>query len=520
MIRYGDSDNNLLTQEPCEVYRLMPTTPRLCLIVLLPAVLGLCGYAQADSPEIFDTVISGGRVMDPETQRDEIAHVGIRRGKIARISGTPLIGKLEIDASGMVVAPGFIDIHSHTPTRLGEHLNVLDGITTQLDLEAGSYPPTEYGYQFAGGAQLNYGSSVGHFAIRGQVMDGSDQSYFFSKRGFMSLSGRMWRDQATAAQITEMKQHLEQGLEMGGLGIGVLLDYMTDAVSEAELSMIFKTAAAYDKPVFIHVRRGMPGDSTGLDEVIALAEAHGTATLICHVTHSAMGGIGRWLAKIDAANQRGARITTETLSYLAGGTSIAADVFVNRDWRAIFDIDYEDVQWVPTGEWLDEERFLRYQRDFPASSINHHYVKEEWLLEALAWPGMMVSTDALPAFDLEVKTNPNIAGTFAHFLGRYVRDLQVMTLMEGLRRITLLPAQWLALASKDFDTKGRVQEGADADLVIFSAASIAAKAEYGNPYQSSDGIAHVLVAGRVIVQNGHQVEGRYPGKHLISPLSP
>ena len=62
-------------------------------------------------------------------------------------------------------------------------------------------------------------------------------------------------------------------------------------------------------------------------------------------------------AKIDAANARGARITTETLSYLAGGTSIAADVFVNRDWRAIFDIDYEDVQWVPTGEWLDEERF-------------------------------------------------------------------------------------------------------------------------------------------------------------------
>ena len=96
---------------------------------------------------------------------------------------------------------------------------------------------------------------------------------------------------------------------------------------------------------------------------------------------------------------------------------------MNRDWQTILDIDYEDVQWVPTGEWLDEERFLRYQREFTTSSINHHYVKEEWLLEALKWPGMMVSTDALPAFDLEVKTNPNIAGTYAHFLGRYVRDL-------------------------------------------------------------------------------------------------
>ncbi len=493
----------------------------------LVATIILCGllfsslaHAKTHSSELYDTVIIGGRVMDPETLTDRIANVGILNGQIARITDDAITGKRAIDANGLVVAPGFIDIHSHTPTRLGEHLSVLDGITTQLDLEAGAYPPTSYGYQYRGGAQLHYGSSVGHFAIRGLVMEGSSQSYFFDETGFITLGGDMWRKQATPAQVEEMRKHLRNGLELGGLGIGVLLDYMTEAVSESELSMIFATAAEYDKPVYVHVRRGMPGDPTGLDEVIALAEAHGVATMICHITHSAMGGIDEWLAKIDAANARGAQITTETLSYLAGGTSIAADVFVNRDWRAIFDIDYEDVQWVPTGEWLDEERFLRYQRDYPTSSLNHHYVKEEWLLKALAWPGMMVSTDALPAFDIEVKTNPNIAGTYAHFLGRYVRELEVMPLIEGLRRITLLPAQWLALASEEFSRKGRIQVGADADIVIFDADEIAPRAEYGDPYKTSLGIHHVLVGGRPVVTEGEQVEGRYPGKHLLAPAAP
>ena len=487
-------------------------------VALTFALMASMAQAKTITSDVFDTVIEGGRVMDPETNFDGIANIGIRRGKITHISTERLKANRIIDASGLVVSPGFIDIHSHTPTRLGEHLSVLDGITTQLDLEAGSYPPTDYGYQYKAGAQLHYGSSVGHFAIRGLVMDNSTQGYFFSEDGLFSLGGAMWSQPATPAQVNEMREHLRNGLQLGGLGIGVLLDYMTEAVTESELSMIFATAAEYDTPVYVHVRRGMPGDPTGLDEVIALAERHGVATLICHITHSAMGGIGVWLSKIDAANSRGARITTETLSYLAGGTSIAADVFVNRDWRAIFDIDYEDVQWVPTGEWLDEKRFLQYQREFPTSSINHHYVKEEWLVEALKWPGMMVSTDALPAFDLEVKTNPNIAGTYAHFLGRYVRDLEVMPLMEGLRRITLLPAQWLSQASSVFETKGRIQVGADADLVIFDSETIAARAEYGDPYQPSVGIAHVLVAGRPVVVNGSQVEGRYPGQHLLTPL--
>lgn len=222
-------------------------------------------------------------------------------------------------------------------------------------------------------------------------------------------------------------------LNNGGLGIGLLLDYMTAAITPEELRMVFETAAEFDRPVTVHVRRGLPGDPSGLEQVIAEAEATGAPTLICHITHSAMSGVAAWLEKIDAANARGANISTETLSWLAGGTSIAADVFQRRDWRAIFDIDYGDVQWIATGEWLTESSFKHYQATQPEGMVNHHYAKEAWLETALKWPGMMVSTDALPAMDLDQLTNPNIAGTFSQFLGRYVRERQVLELSNALR---------------------------------------------------------------------------------------
>jgi len=197
----------------------------------------------------------------------------------------------------------------------------------KLDLEAGSYPTTDCDYQYKAGAQLHCGSSVGHFAIRGLVMDSSTQGYFFGEDGFISLGGSMWSQTATLAQVNEMRKHLRNGLELGSLSIGVLLDYMTKAVTESELSMILETAAECDTPVYVHVRRGMPGDPAGLNKVIALAEAHKVTIIIFHIAHSAMGGIGVWRSKIDAANARSARITNETLSCLAGGTLIAADIF-------------------------------------------------------------------------------------------------------------------------------------------------------------------------------------------------
>ena len=190
--------------------------------------------------------------------------------------------------------------------------------------------------------------------------------------------------------------------------------------------------------------------------------------------------------------------------------------FKRRDWQTIFDITYEDVQWVATGEWLTKETWDHYSKEQPYGMVNHHYVKEDWIITAMKWPGMMVSTDALPATDRDIMTNPNISGTFSRVLGHYVRDTQLLSLRQGLAKTSLLQAQWMEQFFPAFKKKGRLQVGADADIVIFDPATVTANADYGRPYEKPTGINHVIVGGRHIVDSSTRIEGRYPGKKILS----
>lgn len=477
--------------------------PFLCLLFFL---------AACERSDPYDLVIANGRVIDPETKLDALRHVGIRDGKIVDITVEPLKGDTVIDAAGLVVAPGFIDIHSHSPTPIGVKFALLDGVTTQLDLEAGAFPIEEYGYLLETKSPIHFGSSVSHMAIRVKVVQGQDAPYLFSKSGPIT-PGAAFSDQATAEQLDAMRDLLIEGLDAGGIGIGLLLDYMTLAVTDDELDMIFDVAAARQAPIAVHVRRGMPGDISGLREITSRAEATGAPVMICHITHSAMHAVGDWLNEIDAANQRGANITTETLTYAAGGTAISADVF-NRDWRKIFNIDYSDVQWTATGEWLTEDKWNHYRKTEPAGMINHHYVKEEWLEQALKWPRMMASTDVTPAFSTDRLSNPNIAGTFSRLIGHYTRERGLFNLSDGLARVSLFQAQWLGQFVPAFNQKGRIQVGKDADIVIFNAETIQERADYGRPYEASKGIEHVIVAGEHVLASGKIDPTKRPGQRI------
>jgi N-acyl-D-aspartate/D-glutamate deacylase len=292
------------------------------------------------------------------------------------------------------------------------------------------------------------------------------------------------------------------------------LDYISEAVDERELAMIFEVAGDRQAPVFVHVRRGINGDPSGLREVLALAERTHAPLHVCHISHNAMKNIELFLAEIRAARERGVDVTTEVLPYNAGSTSISAAVF-GRDWQTIFDITYEDVEWAATGERFDEEMWEEYRREYPDGAVIHHYLKEDWTRRAIEEPGVIIVSDLITMKSRDEHVPPH-NGAFTRILGRYVREQPTLDLMAALAKMTLLPARRLEDYAPAFASKGRLQEGADADITVLDPETVMDRATYRDPYQESAGIEHVVVNGVHLVQGGTLAEGLHPGQRLTS----
>jgi hypothetical protein len=462
----------------------------------------------------YDVVINYGRVIDPESQLDAVRSLGIRSGKIVSISEDPLVAETAVDASGLVISPGFINLHSHSVAELGYRLELLDGVTTVLELEAGGFPIDRFGQQLGAAPLTHFGASVGHAWIRMQVIDPQSLAAL-AATGKLDMSGATFTQPASAVQRQQIRMVLERELIAGGLGIGFLLDYMTTAVDDAERDMIFSVAADYQVPVFVHVRRGIDGDSAGLDEVIAATERARAAVHICHLNASAMSGVDIWLDKIDAARARGVDVSTEMFPWTSGSAAISSDVF-SRNWREIFAIDYADVQWAETGEWLTEDTFGSYRETRPDGQTMHHYIREDWNRRAIQRPHVMVASDAMPLTSYERKVVPNAAGTSTRILGQYVREEKLLSLSDAIARLSLYPARRMESFAPAFAQKGRIKIGADADLVIFDPETVATEASYLEPFKTPSGVHSVWVAGQLSVQEGRLVEQAGAGKKITS----
>jgi N-acyl-D-aspartate/D-glutamate deacylase len=474
--------------------------------VLLAA---FCAACTAGDGRTYDTAILNGRVMDPETRFDGVRNVGIVDGQIATITDRPLSGRDTIDATGLVVAPGFIDLHAHGQDSVSRRLQALDGVTTALEMEIGVYPFGEWLVSWEGRSLINYGATVSHPGARAKLLTGIDAGHSLTLPPGSDIaeiwSGDHMYEPISDEQISEIGNLLAGGLDEGGLGIGFGITY-TPGASRTEILRLFELAATRGVPAYVHLRGENSGGTLGaFQEVIANAAATGASVHIVHMNSSADEAARTTLAMIRGAQQRGLDVTTESYPYTAGSTRIESALF--DSWENLEDTAYARLQRAGTTERLTRRTFREYRAQ--AGWVVIHGRNEETSEWIIAQPDVMVASDGIPF--LYVAAHPRGAGTFSRVLGHYVRERGALTLMDALAKMTILPARRLEGAAPAMRQKGRVQVGLDADLTLFDPETIIDRSTYAAPDAPSEGVRAVLVGGTVVVRDGQVVGGVYPG---------
>lgn len=473
----------------------------LCFAVVV-AILPLSAPMATQAQDTYDLVILNGRVMDPETGRDEVADVGIRGDRIAVITTDAIQGRDTLDATGHMVAPGFIDILSSIhPERKAHEDKAGDGVTTAIGLHGG--PRDIQGYvarQEAARPVVNYAATVDHRAIREAV--GITDRYAA----------------AALEQIPEMKELARQAIRDGAVGIGFGLNYSPGASYE-EVFAMFQVAGEFGVMAAPHAR--YKGNvfpftmSLATMEVLAMAAATGASLQMIHLISSTVGSAPLSIALIEGARARGVDVGFDFHVWTRNQTSLQSALY-DEGWQARFGgADYSCLYVAETQENLTEARFYELRAQPGALSVQCEFIPEEEIVMGIRSPLGVITSDGGGLVD--GTGHPRSVGTFARFLGRYVRDQGVVDWMEGLRRITLLPAQRVDRAMPLMRWKGRMQEGMDADITVFHPETVQERATYASPDQRSAGIAWVIVNGEVAMDHGVAVEGAAPGRWLGRP---
>jgi N-acyl-D-aspartate/D-glutamate deacylase len=487
-------------------------------IAVLAAIIGVCariegprGSTAAASrvqPSSYDIVIANGRVLDPESGLDAVRNVGISGGKIRAISVEELKGTTVLDAKGLVVAPGFIDLHEHAQEPRNYQFQAHDGVTTSLELEVGTDDVDGWYAKREGQTLINFGVSAGHIPVRMKVM--RDPGNFLP-------TGDAAHREATPKELEEIKNQIHHGLQSGALAVGMGINY-TAGASHDEIVDVFRVAAAEKASVHVHLRHaGLKEPTTGLvgvEEVIAAAAATSAPLHVVHITSMGLKNTPQLIAMVRGAQNSGLDVTTECYPYTAGSTNLDSAIF-DPGWQERQGITYKDIQWSKTGERLTAETFEKYRKE--GGLVVIFSIPEAAVRTAIADPMVMIASDGVPVTGSKV--HPRGQGTFSRVLGHYVREEKTLDLMTALRKMTLMPAQRLQKRAPMFRDKGRIREGADADITVFDPQRIIDKATFEDPLQYSAGIQFVLVNGIPVLSNGELVEGVFPGRPARAPNS-
>src|SRR2546427_3689855 len=398
-----------------------------CALTALLAPLARFAPRGAARAQAYDLVLAGGRVLDPESGLDATRNVGVTSGRITAVTTEPLAARETLDVRGLVVAPGFIDLHAHGQDSESYRYYSHDGVTTALELEIGTYPVAPWYAAREGRALINYGVTVGHPGARRALLR-RDQSL----AGALALgdTSRGWTHaEIPAPDLPGLDSLVEQGLVEGALGVGFGIAY-TPGASREEILRLFRIAARHSVPCFVHLREGGRDPATGgsvaaLQEVIADAAATGAPLHVVHVTSMGQRDTPLLLQLIRGARERGLEVTTAASPYTAGSTALQSAVF-DPGWQKRMGITYHDILYPSTGERLTRASFARLRRQ--GATVVIFQIPDSTVRQTLADSLVMVASDGISPHG-----HPRLAGTHARVLGRYVRDSGALSLQDAVR---------------------------------------------------------------------------------------
>lgn len=453
----------------------------------------------------FDVLIINGTVVDGSGAEPKRADVGLIGDRIAAVGALSAARALQtIDARGLVVAPGFIDTHSHDDQAVLQRDTSLpklsQGVTTVVVGNCGislaplvlrGAPPaplnllgTQEAFRYPTFAQyaaaleaaplpLNVVALVGHSALRVQHM--AD-----------------WRQPATALETRAMAEGVQAALDAGAAGLSCGLAYPTNcAATTAEVVALAQVAAAQGGRLCLHIRDEYDGVAPAVVEAFQCARASGAFLVLSHqkVAGTANRGRSQELLDLYATEGRGLAFAIDTYPYAAGSTvldpiSVAQSREVLVTWSSHPEHNGQTLAHIAQAWGCTQlEAMDRLQ---PAGAVYFH-MDEADVSRFLGWERCMVGSDGLPQ---DQHPHPRLWGAFARMLGVYVRERGQFTLQEAVRKMTSLPAEVFGL--KD---RGRVEPGCFADLVLFDPLRVRDCATYAEPRQTAEGISRVFVNG-------------------------
>jgi N-acyl-D-amino-acid deacylase len=503
----------------------------------------------------YDLVIKNGRVVDGTGNPWVYADVAVQNGRIVRVGAIPTAdARRMIDATGLIVSPGFIDVHAHVEGSLeaqpGAPNFIHDGVTTVITGNCGGSSAnlkTYFDTLRMQGVSLNVGSLIGHNSVRMKVM----------KMAF--------RD-PTAREQTEMERLVEQAMKDGAVGLSTGLIYTPGTYAHTpEVVNLAKVAAQYGGLYASHIRNEGQNVKQAIEEAIQISRE---ARIPVEISHFKVASKPLWgkstetVELVEAARREGLDVTVDQYPYTASSTSLesilptwaladgdSAVLVRFRDPATRAKIRTEMLESLKKNQRKNYEYAVvsSYKPDttfngMSISAINqtlgrkntagteadlvmdlmekanlkriqmvYHTMSETDVETILKYPNTMIASDAGVAKLGSVMPHPRAYGTNARVLGRYVRERHVIPLEEAIRRMTSLPAQRFRLTDR-----GLLRPGYAADIVLFDEKIVTDRATYEQPHAYTTGISWVIVNGTPVVENG-QHTGQRPGQLLMGP---